>query len=275
MEKFIRQALEEDLGRGDLFSKCFKNDFLSEGFVKAKDNGIFSGIEYAKELEKVCDIKIDFKKQDSDSFTYGEILATIKGSFTTLIKIERVLLNILQHSSGIATKTNEIFSLVKDSKLVLLDTRKTRPLLRNFEKYSTQNGGVINHRMGLDDCLMLKDTHLAHIKDITSFVKNARKKISWTSKIEIEVTNKQLALECFQAGVDIIMCDNMSPDEIKEIVDIRNKDYKEVLIEASGNITKDNILSYSQIGVDAISSGAVIHKAIWPDFSMSIKDNAT
>lgn len=270
MENFVRAALREDLGRGDLFSKCFKDDFETKGFVKAKDSGIFSGVEYAKALEKICNIKIDFKKNDTDGFEYGDILAEISGSFTTLLKIERVLLNILQHSSGIATKTNEIFSMVKDSNLALLDTRKTRPLLRVFEKYSTQNGGVINHRMGLDDCLMLKDTHLTHIKDIGKFVKNARKKMSWTNKIEIEVTNKSLAIECFKAGVDIIMCDNMSPDEIREIVQIKNNEYRGILIEASGNITKDNILAYSEIGVDAISSGALIHKAIWPDFSMSI-----
>jgi nicotinate-nucleotide pyrophosphorylase (carboxylating) len=152
--------------------------------------------------------------------------------------------------------------------VVLLDTRKSRPQLRDFEKYASRVGGAINHRLGLDDCLMLKDTHLKTIPDLKEFVKTARKRISWVTKIEIECETFEQVQEAMDAGADIIMCDNMNTEQIKQVVEFRNKNYPHILLEASGNVNLDTIRSYAMSGVDAISSGAIIHQATWLDFSM-------
>jgi nicotinate-nucleotide pyrophosphorylase (carboxylating) len=150
----------------------------------------------------------------------------------------------------------------------LLDTRKTRPQLRNFEKYASRVGGAINHRLGLDDCLMLKDTHLKTIPNLKEFIIKARKRISWVTKIEIECETFKQSVEAMEAGGDIIMCDNMTPAQIYEVSQYRQKNHSHVLLEASGNITEDTIQSYITSGVDAISSGSIIHQAVWLDFSM-------
>jgi nicotinate-nucleotide pyrophosphorylase (carboxylating) len=140
-----------------------------------------------------------------------------------------------------------------------------------MEKYAVRCGGGTNHRLGLDDCLMLKDTHLAAIDDLAMFMKQARKRVPYTSKIEVECESVEATYEAMSAGADLVMCDNMQPQQIKEVVKYRDENFKHVLLEASGNITKENILDYASSGIDAISSGSLIHKAIWLDFSMRIE----
>jgi nicotinate-nucleotide pyrophosphorylase (carboxylating) len=151
-----------------------------------------------------------------------------------------------------------------------LDTRKTRPLLRVFEKYATRCGGAVNHRMGLDDSLMIKDTHLKTIKDLPLYIKKARTQIPFTAKIEIEAETLIIAKEAMQAGADIVMCDNMSPAHVAEVVAFRDENFKHILLEASGNISLETIESYAKCGVDAISSGSLIHQANWIDLSMKV-----
>jgi len=163
---------------------------------------------------------------------------------------------------------NKYAKLMEGTGVVLLDTRKTRPQLRDFEKYASRVGGAINHRLGLDDCLMLKDTHLRTIKDLKEFIKKARKRISWVTKIEIECETFEQVQEAMDAGADIIMCDNMTPVQIKDVVKFRDESYPHILLEASGNINLETIRSYADSGVDAISSGSIIHQATWLDFSM-------
>jgi nicotinate-nucleotide pyrophosphorylase (carboxylating) len=175
---------------------------------------------------------------------------------------------MLQHASGIATMANQYAKLMEGTGVVLLDTRKTRPQLRDFEKYASRVGGAINHRLGLDDCLMLKDTHLRTIDNLKEFVKKARKRISWVTKIEIECETFEQVQEAMDAGADIIMCDNMTPEQIKDVVKFRDEAYPHILLEASGNIDLNTIRSYALSGVDAISSGSIIHQATWLDFSM-------
>ena len=175
---------------------------------------------------------------------------------------------MLQHASGIATMANKYAKLIEGTGVVLLDTRKTRPQLRDFEKYASRVGGAINHRLGLDDCLMLKDTHLKTIDNLEEFIKKARKRISWVTKIEIECETFEQVKEAMHAGGDIIMCDNMNTAQIKEVVAFRNTNYPYILLEASGNINLDTIKEYATTGVDAISSGSIIHQATWLDFSM-------
>ncbi len=269
--EFVKSALLEDLGRGDLFSKIAE-DKKASARVLAKESGIFSGKRYARTLLDLFNIKYSFSVQDGDKFNKNDILLNLTGSYLDILKIERTLLNMLQHSSGIATNVNSYIKILRDNNFdtILLDTRKTRPNLRIFEKYSVLNGGGVNHRLGLDDCLMLKDTNLAHIKDLKSFIETARKKIPFTSKIEVECENISSAKEVMRYGVDIIMCDNMNPREIKEVVDFRNANFSAVLLEVSGNISKDNILSYAKSGVDAISSGSLIHKAKFIDLSLKM-----
>ena len=180
----------------------------------------------------------------------------------------QTFLNLLQHASGIATNASKYAKLLEHSKVVLLDTRKTRPQLRDFEKYASRIGGAINHRLGLDDCLMLKDTHLKTITNLKEFILKARKRISWVTKIEIECETLSQVQEAMNAGADIIMCDNMNPLQIKEVVDFRNQQFPHILLEASGNITEKTIESFLDSGIDAISSGSIIHQATWLDFSM-------
>jgi len=175
------------------------------------------------------------------------------------------------HASSIATLTAKYVDAIKDTGVKLLDTRKTRPLLREFEKYAVRCGGGINHRMGLDDCLMLKDTHLQTIDNLDTFMQEVRQKIPFTSKVEIECETLNMAKKAMQADADIVMCDNMSIEETKEVVRYRNENYPHILLEASGNVTLETIEKIASTGVDAISSGAVIHQANWIDLSMKVE----
>ncbi|WP_104750992.1 carboxylating nicotinate-nucleotide diphosphorylase [Helicobacter salomonis] len=266
---FLDACLQEDLGSGDLFERLAEPKEVN-AVVIAKQAGVFSGHLYADMLLEHMGIRRTWNIQDGTAYASKDILLELWGDYALLLKIERVLLNILQHSSGIATHTARYVAMLKGLPLTLLDTRKTRPLLRVFEKYSVRNGGAQNHRLGLDDALMLKDTHLAHIGDLKTFMGRARQQLPWTAKIEIECDSVAMAQEVMQVGADIIMCDNMSAQDIQEVVAYRNAHYPLVLLEASGNITQENILAYAQSGVDAISSGALIHQAVWVDMSMKL-----
>ena len=270
VKETVKEAILEDIGRGDLFSLVSDRRKV-EAKVIAKEDGIFSGKLYIKELGEMEHIDIEFLVYDGNEIKKGDIICYVRGEVNRVLMYERVILNIMQHCSGISTNTAEFVKLVKDYDVKLLDTRKTRPGLRVMEKYAVRCGGGTNHRLGLDDCLMLKDTHLAAIDDLKLFIKQARKRIPYTSKIEIECESIEATIEAMESGADLIMCDNMQIDEIKSVVAYRNEHFPHVLIEASGNITKENIVEYAKTGVDAISSGSLIHKAVWLDFSMRIE----
>jgi nicotinate-nucleotide pyrophosphorylase (carboxylating) len=175
------------------------------------------------------------------------------------------------HASSIATLTNKYVKALEGTGVKLLDTRKTRPMLRIFEKYAVRCGGGINHRMGLDDALMLKDTHLATIDDLKEYINEARKNIPFTTAIEIESETLEMAKKAMELGADIVMCDNMNIEEMREVVTFRNEKYSHVLVEASGNITLETIKNVATSGVDAISTGSLIHQANWIDLSMKIE----
>lgn len=266
---FVQEVLKEDLGRGDLFERVAQ-DRETKARVIAKEEGIFSGALYLQALCKLSALQLKLYKKDCEYFNKGEVLAEIEGSYIEVLKIERTALNMLQHSSGIATHTYNYVKALGDLPLKLLDTRKTRPLLREFEKYSVRNGGGHNHRFGLDDALMLKDTHLAHIDELKSFILQARKKLPFTCKIEVECGSIKECQRAFESGADIVMCDNMTPSLIAQVVALRNTNYPHILLEASGNITLENLIEYAKSGVDAISSGSLIHQATWIDMSMKI-----
>ncbi len=268
--EFIRNALKEDIGRGDLFYNLAPQKKVVANII-AKEDGILSGIAYVSEFKNIINCEIEFFKSDGDELNRGDLIAKIIGEFRDLLLIERTFLNTLQHSSGIATNVRKFVNKISDLNVKLLDTRKTRPYLRVFEKYSSRVGGAINHRMGLDDSLMLKDTHLKHIKNLKEFIQNARKSIPFTTKIEVEAGSVEFAKEVMSYEVDIVMCDNMSVSECSEVVNFRDENYPQTILEASGNINLENIRNYAKSGVNFISSGSLIHQATWLDFSMKME----
>jgi len=269
-EEFIRSVIAEDIGRGDLFARVGQS-YRANGYIIAKSDGILAGMEYLKSLEKMYDIEFQWQFKDGDKFFKTDKLVFISGDNKDILALERTILNIVLHASSIATLTDSYVQRLKPYKTKLLDTRKTRPLLREFEKYAVRCGGGINHRMGLDDTLMLKDTHLNTIFDLEAFMQEAREKIPFTSNIEIECETLEMAMRAMRCGADIIMCDNMGLNQIKEVVLFRNQNFPKVLIEASGNITIETIESVASTGVDAISTGALIHQSKWIDLSMKIE----
>ena len=269
IKTFVKKVLEEDVGRGDLFALVGKESFATAAIV-CKGEGVFAGKPYVKALCKMNKLDITFYFEDGDTIHKGDLVALIEGKSTHILRCERVILNLMQHASGIASNVASYKKALEGYTLKLLDTRKTRPHLRIFEKYAIRCGGGNNHRMGLDDCLMLKDTHLQTIDDLKRFIEEAREKLPFTCKIEIECETVDFAKFAMQCGADIVMCDNMSHDTIREVVAYKKQFFPHVLLEASGNITKENIVLYAQTGVDAISSGSLIHHATWLDFSMKI-----
>ena len=271
LELIITNAIREDIGDGDHTSlSCIPADAMGKAKLLVKEDGIIAGVEFAKQVFSYVDedLEVETFINDGDDVKYGDIVFHVSGKSQSILMAERLVLNAMQRMSAIATKTAVFADLLKGTKTKVLDTRKTRPLLRNFEKYASRVGGAINHRLGLDDCLMLKDTHLKTIDNLEEFVKKARKRISWVTKIEIECETFSQVQEAMHAGADIIMCDNMSPTEIKEVAAFRDEKYPHILLEASGNITQETIESYLDTGINAISSGSIIHQATWLDFSM-------
>ncbi len=269
-ENFIKALVAEDLGRGDLFSRISTSKSI-RAYIIAKCDGVFAGEEYLNTLAKMYELEIRWCVHDGKGFSRGEKLLFISGNSKTILSLERSMLDIVLHASSIATLTAQYVKAVQETGVKLLDTRKTRPLLRAFEKYAVRCGGGINHRMGLDDCLMLKDTHLQTIDNLDTFMQEVRQKIPFTAKIEVECENLEMAQKAMKAGADIVMCDNMTPEETKEVVKYRNRHYAHILLEASGNVTLENIRQLADTGVDAISTGAMIHQANWLDLSMKVE----
>ena len=269
-EAFLKTLIAEDVGRGDLFGRISASKPI-RAYIIAKSDGVFAGQEYVDTLAKMYDLVLEWEVNDGESFSKGERLLFISGDSKSILSLERSILDMVLHASSIATLTAQYVDAIKETGVKLLDTRKTRPLLRAFEKYAVRCGGGINHRMGLDDCLMLKDTHLKTIDDLDAFMKEVRQKIPFTSKVEIECESLEMVKRAMQAGADIVMCDNMSLEEIKAVVAYRDKNYPHILLEASGNVTLDTIEAIAKTGVDAISSGSVIHQANWIDLSMRVE----
>ena len=269
IESFVKESLAQDVGRGDLYA-LVEDAVEAKADIIAKSDGVFAGRKYVEVLAKLEGLEITWGLKDGESFKKHDILAIIRGDSHAVLKTERTILNIILHASSIATLTNKYVKIIEPYNVKLLDTRKTRPLLRVFEKYATRCGGAVNHRLGLDDSLMIKDTHLKTIKNLKEYMQKARKQIPFTSKIEIEAETLEIAKEAFEADADIVMCDNMSPLHVEEVVKYRNENYPHILLEASGNISLETIESYAKTGVDAISSGSLIHQANWIDISMKM-----
>lgn len=269
-EQFIKSMVAEDIGRGDLFSRISQSKQII-AYIIAKSKGVFAGVEYIDRFADIYGVDLEWHIADGEEFEIGDKLLFIRGDSKKILSLERSILDIILHASSIASLTALYVKEIDGTGVKLLDTRKTRPLLRVFEKYAVRCGGGINHRMGLDDSLMLKDTHLKTIDDLDGFMSSVRAKIPFTSKIEIECEDIDMVKKAMRVGADIVMCDNMSIENIKEVVAYRNQNYPHILLEASGNVTLSTIKEIALTGVDAISSGSIIHQANWIDLSMKVE----
>ncbi len=271
VDNIITTALMEDINYIDAAAdNLIPEDHKSSAYYVAKDTGIVCGIELAKRVFELAGGNVDFNilLNDGTKVNKGDIIAELEGSTLTLLKGERTALNILQHMSGIATATNKCVELVKGTNASVTDTRKTLPGLRALQKYAVTVGGGKNHRYNLSDAAMLKDNHIDAYGGITAAVAALREKIGHTVKIEVEVRTLAELEEALDNKVEIIMLDNMNCDEMAEAVEITDG---RALLEASGNITADNIRAVAETGVNIISLGALTHSVKCFDISMKIR----
>ena len=271
IDNIITTALMEDINYIDAAAdNLIPPEHRSSAYYVAKDTGVVCGIEVAKRVFDLSGGDVDFRilLPDGSKVKKGDIIAELEGSTLTLLKGERTALNLLQHMSGIATATNKCVELVNGTNASVTDTRKTLPGLRALQKYAVTVGGGKNHRFNLSDAAMLKDNHIDAYGGITAAVTALREKIGHTVKIEVEVRTLDELREALDNKVEIIMLDNMSCDEMKKAVEITNG---AALLEASGNVTAENIRSVAETGVDIISLGALTHSVKCFDISMKIK----
>lgn len=267
----LEQFFIEDIGERDLSSESiFGVEEMGEIVFIAKANGIFCGEDVIRTgfplLDPNCEI--DLKVREGDRIEKGQSFASVKGKVASLLQGERVVLNLVQRMSGIATQTNEAVNILNSQHTKIADTRKTTPGLRMLEKHAVQCGGGSNHRFGLYDAVMIKDNHISFAGSITKAVEKARSAVGHMVKIEVEVETKEQMLEAVAAKADVIMFDNRTPEEIKEWIGLVPD---EIRTEASGGITLENLPDYSDTGVDVISLGALTHTVKALDISVKVR----
>lgn len=267
-DKLIRMALQEDITSEDVSTNAVMRSAV-KGTVDliAKEDGIIAGLDVYARVFQILDEKteISFNFKDGEAVKKGDLLGTVTGDIRVLLSGERVALNYLQRMSGIATYTKQVSKLLEGSKVTLLDTRKTTPNCRVFEKYAVRIGGGCNHRYNLSDGVLLKDNHIGAAGSVAKAVAMAKEYAPFVRKIEIEVETMEQVKEAVEAGADIIMLDNMTPEMMKQAVALIDG---KAQTECSGNVTKENIAKIRDIGVDFVSSGALTHSAPILDISM-------
>lgn len=267
-DELIKSALREDITSEDVSTNAIFKE-RTEGRVQliAKAEGVICGLPVFRRVFELLDPQtaFEFYVKEGEAVKKGMLVAEITGDIRVLLSGERTALNYLQRMSGIATYTAQTVSLLKGSKAKLLDTRKTTPNMRIFEKYAVKIGGGCNHRYNLSDGVLLKDNHISAAGGIKRAVELAREYAPFVRRIEVEVENLEMCREAVEAGADIIMLDNMTPEEMKKAVALIDG---RALTESSGNVTKENIASIIDSGVDFISSGALTHSAPILDFSL-------
>lgn len=275
MDDVIKFMLKEDEGFGDITSNALiPEDKTFYAKLVSKDDGILAGIEVIKGMFEEYGIDILSSMDDGDKIKKGDILLELEGNARKILLLERTALNLLMRMSGVATKTNRIVKSVNEinDKIRVAGTRKTAPALQKFDKMAISIGGGDPHRSALDDMVLIKDNHIAVVGSVEEALKRAKKNVSFSKKIEIEVENAEDAVIAAENGADIIMFDNMSPKEAQDTLDIliENGLRENVLIEISGGITEDNILDYSPLDVDIISLGSLTHQASSLNFSLDM-----
>lgn len=270
IDDLILMALKEDISSEDITTNSvMREKKLGTVQLICKQDGVIAGLEIFKRVFELLDRKTITKLyfKDGDKVKKGDLLGEVEGDIRVLLSGERTALNYLQRMSGIATYTNNMVKLLEGSSVKLLDTRKTTPNMRIFEKYAVKVGGGNNHRYNLSDGILLKDNHIDAAGGVANAIKMAKEYAPFVRKIEVEVENLEMLKEALEAGADIIMLDNMTPEMMKEAVKLtRGK----AVTECSGNITKENIQTIIDTGVDYVSSGALTHSA--PILDVSLKN---
>lgn len=268
VDHLIMQALQEDITSEDITTNAVMRE-AKQGEVEliCKADGVIAGLPVFERVFLLLDpeTNVEFFVKDGDNVKKGQLMGKVYGDIRVLLSGERVALNYLQRMSGIATYTRQIASLLEGSKTKLLDTRKTTPNMRIFEKYAVRVGGGCNHRYNLSDGILLKDNHIGAAGSVKRAVEMAKEYAPFVRKIEIEVENLEMVKEAVEAGADIIMLDNMSPEMMKEAVALINGRAE---TECSGNVTRENVERLVSVGVDYISSGALTHSSPILDISM-------
>jgi nicotinate-nucleotide pyrophosphorylase (carboxylating) len=279
VEDAVRSFLAEDIGYGDITSEALINPKVTaEGRIVCKQGAIAAGIDEALLLLELVGCKGTAVAHDGEHVKSGALILSARGPARALLGVERTLLNLLSHMSGVATATADLVSIanrVSHGRIRIASTRKTLPGLRYFEKRAVELGGGDTHRLRLDDEVLIKDNHLELAGSITECIQKARKNVSFTKKVEIEVTKPDQAVEAARAGADIVLLDNMTPKEAGNSVSLLiSKSLRDrVLVEASGGITRENLASYAKTGVDVISVGAITHSASAIDMSLEIRSS--
>jgi nicotinate-nucleotide pyrophosphorylase (carboxylating) len=270
VDHLLMQALQEDITSEDITTNSvMRAPQAGEVQLICKQDGIIAGLQIFERVFQLLDdtVTVEFFCEDGDAVKSGQLMAVVRGDIRALLSGERVALNYLQRMSGIATYTHSIAKLLEGSKTKLLDTRKTTPNMRIFEKYAVKVGGGYNHRYNLSDGILLKDNHIGAAGSVTKAVQMAKEYAPFVRKIEIEVENLDMVKEAVEAGADIIMLDNMSPEMMKEAISLIDGRAE---TECSGNVTRENVEHLLELGVDYISSGALTHSA--PILDISLKN---
>ncbi len=271
----IIKMIYQDIGFEDITTNALINpDTLIKAKIVSREDGILSGVDLASSIFNEFSIKTVIEKFDGEHIVADDTVMEMEGDARTILSIERTVLNILMRMSGITTITRELVDIVGnvDNRVIIAGTRKTTPGLQIFEKEAIRLGGGDTHRFRLDDSVLIKDNHLAIVGSVRKAVEKAKKYVSFTKKVEIEVESIDDALEAAISGADIVMLDNMNPSEVTDVVNtLINKNLREkILIEVSGGINPDNIAYYAETGVDVISTGYITHSARSLDMSLEI-----
>ncbi|MEO5358306.1 MAG: carboxylating nicotinate-nucleotide diphosphorylase [Nitrospirae bacterium YQR-1] len=272
VSEFIKKALEEDIGHGDITTMCTIDEATeAEAVVFAKEDMIVAGMPFFREVFKVLDtsVTVDVLADEGTAVQKGDKIAIVRGKTVSLLTGERLALNLIQRLSGIATLTAKFVSQVKDLPVKILDTRKTTPNMRYMEKYAVTMGGGANHRFGLYDGVLIKDNHIKAAGGITKAVARA-KNTPFLTKTEVEVKTLAQLDEALSCGVDAVMLDNMDIEQMKEAVGVIRAKSGSVVTEASGNVKLENVRAIAGTGVDVISTGFITHSAQAVDISMKI-----
>ena len=271
----IGEFLAEDIGRGDITTQaCVSDDVSAQGRFLAKENLVVCGIVVAEAVFIHLDEEspeIEAFANEGEEVSAGTVFATLKGYADVLLTGERVALNLLQRMSGVATLTRAYVNAVEGTSAQIVDTRKTTPGLRMLEKYAVTVGGGKNHRFGLDDGVLIKDNHIALAGGITEAVVKAKQKVGHLHKIEVEISNWAQLREALEAGADIVLLDNQTPEEAAKLVQMARQINPAVLLEASGGMDLDRVRSFAEAGVDLISVGRLTHSARAVDISFKIQ----
>jgi nicotinate-nucleotide pyrophosphorylase (carboxylating) len=276
VEDAVKSFFAEDIGYGDITSKALiDSEQRAEGRIVCNENAVVAGIEEALVLLELAGCQGKARAYDGERVRAATVILTALGPARDMLSVERTLLNLLAHMSGVATSTADLASIAKKEsrgKVRVACTRKTLPGLRYFEKRAVELGGGDTHRLRLDDAVLIKDNHLEFAGSITESIRKAKKKVSFTKKVEVEVTKPRQAVEAAKAGADIVLLDNMIPQEVgRSVALLKAESVRDrVIVEASGGIRKENLASYARTGVDVISVGSITHSAPAIDMSMTI-----